>query len=340
MSSKVLLTGGAGYIGSHTYVELVAAGLEVVIVDNFSNARRDVLDRLEIITGAKVTCYEGDVLDAGFLDQVLAENAFDAAVHYAGKKAVGESVENPLDYFRTNCVGFSTLLAALDEADVRRVVFSSTATVYGKPDILPLPENHATRPESPYAENKLICETLLRQLKTSDDRWSYGILRYFNPAGAHPSSLIGEDPNDIPNNLMPYIARVATGDLARLRVFGDDYDTPDGTGVRDYIHVVDLAKGHIQSLRKLIDKDESHIVNLSTGTGYSVLDMLRAYEKACGKTLPYEVTGRRAGDIDGFWGDPTLASNLLGFKAVRDLDDMCQTSWNWVSRKTNSRNRP
>lgn len=334
--AKILLTGGAGYIGSHTYVELISAGYEVVILDNFSNAHLSVLDRLEVITEKAVICLKGDVLDAAFLKDVFAQHSFDAVVHFAAKKAVGESVAEPLDYFHTNCVGFSTLLLAMKHADVRRVVFSSTATVYGVPDILPLPEDHATRPESPYAVNKLVCENLLKQLKTSDDSWSYGILRYFNPAGAHPSALIGEDPNDIPNNLMPYIAKVATGELAMLSVYGDDYDTPDGTGVRDYIHVVDLAKGHVKSLRKLIEEDESHIVNLSTGIGYSVLDMLKSYEKSCGKQLNYKVTARRAGDIDGFWGDPTLASTLLGFKAERGLDDMCETSWNWVSRRKNN----
>ncbi len=335
MSGKVLLTGGAGYIGSHTYVELVEAGFGVTILDNFSNARRDVIDRLEVLTGAPVRLVEADVLDADALDRVFAAHGFDAVVHFAGFKAVGESVERPLDYFHNNCSGFVTLLRAMDRADVRRVVFSSTATVYGQPETLPYPEDHPTRPESPYAANKLICENLLKEARAADDRWSYGILRYFNPAGAHPSALIGEDPNGIPNNLMPYIAKVATGELPRLQVFGDDYDTPDGTGMRDYIHVQDLARGHVQSLKLLIDQDQSHIVNLSTGQGYSVLDMLRAYERACGKTLPYEVVGRRAGDLAAFWGDPARARELLGFQATRDLDDMCATSWAWVSRRRN-----
>ena len=336
MRGKVLLTGGAGYIGSHTYVELVAAGFEAVILDNFANSRRDVLDRLEVITGKPVICYEADVLDRAALDRVFASHAFDAVVHFAGKKAVGESVARPLDYFHTNCTGFSTLLMAMQAAAVRRVVFSSTATVYGKPEVLPYPEDHPTRPESPYAANKLICENLLKQVKAADDRWSYGILRYFNPAGAHPTALIGEDPNDIPNNLMPYIAKVATGELPRLQVFGDDYDTPDGTGVRDYIHVMDLARGHVESLKLLIEQDQSHIVNLSSGIGHSVLDMLHAYERACGKTLPYEVVGRRPGDLDGFWGDPARARELLGFETTRGLDDMCETSWAWVSRLKNT----
>ena len=336
MTGRILLTGGAGYIGSHTYVELVEAGFDVVIIDNFSNSRRDVPNRLELLTGAPVTCYDADILDRGALDHIFCAHDFDAVVHFAGKKAVGESVERPLDYFHTNCTGFSTLLMAMDAANVRRVVFSSTATVYGKPEILPYPEDHPTAPESPYAENKLICENLLRQTKNADDRWSYGILRYFNPAGAHPSALIGEDPNDIPNNLMPYIAKVATGELPELRIFGDDYDTPDGTGVRDYIHIQDLARGHVQSLKLLIEQDQSHIVNLSTGKGASVMDMLHAYERACGKTLPYKVVARRPGDLGAFWGDPSRARELLGFTATRDLDDMCATSWAWVSRRKNS----
>jgi UDP-glucose 4-epimerase len=333
---QILLTGGAGYIGSHTYVELVAAGHEVVIVDNFSNARRDVIDRLETITDAPVTFHVGDVLDKAFLADVFARHDFDAVIHFAAKKAVGESVVKPLAYFETNCTGFSNLLMAMQDAGVFRVVFSSTATVYGEPVALPYTEDHRIAPVSPYAQSKVICETLLEQLKASDDRWSYGVLRYFNPAGAHDSALIGEDPNDIPNNLMPYIAKVATGELPHLNVFGDDYDTPDGTGVRDYIHVVDLAQGHVQSVGKLLDHDDTHVLNLGTGTGYSVFDMLRSYERACGKPLPYEIAPRRAGDIDCFFADPATARDYLGFEATRSLDDMCQSSWNWVSRLRNS----
>lgn len=333
---KILLTGGAGYIGSHTYVELVSAGHDVVILDNFSNARKDVIERLERITDAPVPCYEGDVLDPAFLASVFEAHDFDAVIHFAALKAVGESVQKPLEYFQTNCTGFSNLLMAMRDAGVFRVVFSSTATVYGVPESLPYTEDHRIAPESPYAQTKAICETLLRQLKASDDRWSYGILRYFNPAGAHDSALIGEDPNDIPNNLMPYIAKVATGELPHLNVFGNDYDTPDGTGVRDYIHVVDLAQGHVQSVNKLIDEDDTHTLNLGTGTGYSVFDMLRSYEKACGHTLPYQIGPRRAGDIDCFYADPATARDYLGFEAKRGLDDMCLTSWNWVSRVRNS----
>ncbi len=335
MAQKILLTGGAGYIGSHTYIELAKAGYEIVIIDNFSNSRPDVLDRLELITKAPVTSYEGDVLDKTFLAKVFAEHQFDAVIHFAAKKAVGESVEKPLMYFETNCTGFANLLEAMDAVGCRRVVFSSTATVYGEPEYLPYREEHRIAPVSPYAHSKVICENLLRQLKESNPAWTYGVLRYFNPAGAHDSALIGEDPNDIPNNLMPYIAKVATGELPHLNVFGDDYDTPDGTGVRDYIHVVDLARGHVQSVAKLIDEDDTHIVNLGTGTGYSVFDMLRSYEKACGKELPYQLAPRRAGDIDSFYADPSTARDYLGFEAELGLDDMCKSSWNWVSRQTN-----
>ncbi len=334
--SKILLTGGAGYIGSHTYVELKAAGHDIVIVDNFSNARHDVIDRLAQITDAPVTFHEGDVLDKTFLASVFDQHTIDAVIHFAAKKAVGESVEKPLEYFETNCTGFSNLLMAMKNAGVFRVVFSSTATVYGEPLSLPYTEDHQLAPVSPYAQSKVTCETLLQQLKESDDRWTYGVLRYFNPAGAHDSALIGEDPNDIPNNLMPYIAKVATGELPHLTVFGDDYDTPDGTGVRDYIHVVDLAQGHVQSVGKLIAENDTHVLNLGTGTGYSVFDMLQSYEKACGQKLPYKIGPRRAGDIDCFFADPASARDRLGFEAKRGLDDMCLTSWNWVSRVRNS----
>ncbi|MGH1369927.1 MAG: UDP-glucose 4-epimerase GalE [Maritimibacter sp.] len=336
MSGKILLTGGAGYIGSHTYVELKAAGYDVVIVDNFSNARHDVIDRLEIITNDKVTWFEGDVLDSAFLATVFAAHDFDAVIHFAAKKAVGESVAKPLMYFEVNCTGFAQLLEAMDNAGCRRVVFSSTATVYGEPEFLPYREDHRLAPVSPYAQSKVTCEMLLKHLKESDDSWTYGVLRYFNPAGAHDSALIGEDPNDIPNNLMPYIAKVATGDLQHLTVFGDDYETPDGTGVRDYIHVVDLARGHVQSVAKLINDSDTHTLNLGTGVGYSVMDMLKSYEKACGKKLPYQVGPRRAGDIDCFYADPATARDYLGFEAKRGLDEMCLSSWKWVSRRKNT----
>ena len=336
MADKILLTGGAGYIGSHTYCELVAAGYDVVILDNFSNSRPDVLDRLEVITGAPVVCYTGDVLDHAMLDRIFAEHEIAAVIHFAALKAVGESGEKPLEYIQTNVGGLINMLDAMKAAGVWRLVFSSSATVYGDPEILPIPEDAPRGYTNTYGFTKLVCEQTLEQVGASDARWAFGTLRYFNPVGAHDTGLIGEDPNDIPNNLMPYIAKVATGDLDKLRVFGDDYDTPDGTGVRDYIHVVDLARGHVQSVRLLIEQGESHTVNLGTGTGYSVLDMLHAYERACGHPLAYQISPRRPGDVAASYADPTKAGEVLGFTATRDLDNMCETSWNWVSRLKNS----
>lgn len=335
MAHKILLTGGAGYIGSHTYVELAAAGYEIVILDNFSNARPDVLDRLEIITEAPVTSYTGDVRDRALLDRIFVEHEIAAVVHFAALKAVGESGRMPLEYIQTNVGGLLTLLEAMKAAGVWRLVFSSSATVYGDPEALPIREDAARAYTNTYAYTKLASEQILEQLEAADDPWGFGILRYFNPVGAHDSGLIGEDPNGIPNNLMPFIAKVATGELEKLSVFGNDYNTPDGTGVRDYIHVVDLAKGHVQSLDKLIETGEGHTVNLGTGTGYSVLEMVKAYERACGHALPYAIAPRRPGDIAACYADPALAGELLGFEARRDLDDMCRTSWNWVSRRRN-----
>lgn len=336
MAGKILLTGGAGYIGSHTYCELVEAGFKPVILDNFSNSRPDVLDRLEVITGAPVTCYTGDVLDRDVLDKIFTDHEIAAVVHFAALKAVGESAEKPLDYIQTNVGGLITLLDAMRDAGVWRLVFSSSATVYGQPEVNPVREDAPRTYASTYAFTKLASEQILEQVAAADARWSFGILRYFNPVGAHDTGLIGEDPNGIPNNLMPYIAKVATGELERLSVFGTDYDTPDGTGVRDYIHVVDLARGHVQSLQSLISRDESHTVNIGTGAPYSVFDVLHAFEKACGKDLPYTIAPRRAGDVSIYYADPSRASELLGFRAERDLDNMCETSWNWVSRRTNT----
>jgi len=333
---KILLTGGAGYIGSHTYVALVAAGYDVVILDNFSNARRDVLDRLEMITGHPVTCYEGDVLDAGILRRIFAEHQISAVIHFAAKKAVGESTQIPLEYFQTNGAGLINLLREMLAAGVFRLVFSSSATVYGEAETLPTPEDSPRSFSSPYAFTKLICEQMLEQAAQADKRWAFGILRYFNPAGAHKTGLIGEDPGDIPNNLMPYISKVATGELARLSVFGDDYETPDGTGVRDYIHVEDLAEGHVLSVRALVDTNQCHTVNLGTGQGYSVFDMLASYEKACGHSLPHVVTPRRPGDVPYYIADPSRAKAVLGFSARLGLDEMCETSWNWISRNKNT----
>lgn len=328
---KILLTGGAGYIGSHTYVALVEAGFEVVILDNFSNAKDDVPSRLERITGKPVQVCRGDVLDADVLRQIFADHKIDCVVHFAALKAVGESVEKPLEYIHTNVGGLLNLLREMDDAGVRRIVFSSSATVYGDTDVQPIPEDHPRRFTSPYAYTKIAGEQILEQLQASDGRWAVGVLRYFNPVGAHASALIGEDPEDIPNNLVPYIAKVALGELPKLSVFGDDYDTPDGTGVRDYIHVEDLADGHLRSLQALLATDQSHTVNLGTGQGSSVFDVLRAYAEACGKELPHEIASRRDGDVAVLTARPEKAKAELGFEAKRDLSDMCRSSWAWVS---------
>lgn len=326
--AKILLTGGAGYIGSHTYLALVEAGFEVVILDDFSNAKSDVPARLQDISGSAVDVFEGDVLDRVVLDKIFATHDIDGVVHFAALKAVGESVEKPLKYMQTNVGGLLNLLSAMDSADVRRIVFSSSATVYGDTNVQPIPEDHARTFTSPYAFTKIAGEQILEQL--SDD-WAVGILRYFNPVGAHQSAIIGEDPSDIPNNLVPYIAKVATGELDQLGVFGDDYDTPDGTGVRDYIHVEDLADGHVLSLQSLIETGQSHTVNLGTGEGSSVLDVVRAYSEACGKDLPHKIKPRRDGDVAVLTARPDMAKETLGFEAKRSLADMCKSSWAWVS---------
>ncbi len=329
--ARILLTGGAGYIGSHTYLGLVEAGHEVVILDNFTNARDDVPERLERISGRPATVYRGDVLDRALLDRIFADQAIDGVVHFAALKAVGESVQKPLDYIHTNVGGLLTLLAAMEAAGVRCIVFSSSATVYGDTNIQRIPEDHPRSHTSPYGYTKITGETALEQVAAADARWAVGILRYFNPVGAHRSALIGEDPGDIPNNLMPYIAKVATGELRRINVFGDDYNTPDGTGVRDYIHVEDLAHGHVLSLNALMETGESHAVNLGTGIGSSVLDVIRAYSAACGRDLPYRIVARRQGDVSSVTALPDKARAVLGFEAQKTLDDMCRSSWAWVS---------
>ena len=331
----ILLTGGAGYIGSHTYVALVQAGFHVVILDNFSNARDDVPARLEMITGAPVTVLRGDILHTDMLTRVFAEYDIAAVVHFAARKAVAESVERPIEYFETNISGLLGLLKVMGAAGCRRLVFSSSATVYGVPDETPTPETAARRSENPYGYTKITGEEILEQVAASDPDWAFGILRYFNPAGAHASALIGEDPSDTPNNLMPYIAKVATGDLPHLNVFGDDYPTPDGTGVRDYIHVEDLAHGHVLSLQSLLRTGQSHLVNLGTGQGYSVLEILRAYSAVTGKDLPYVIKGRRAGDVPIYCARTQRATEVLGFKSQKGLDEICSSSWAWVSRRRN-----
>ena len=336
MTATILLTGGAGYIGSHTYVALAARGYSVLILDDFSNAKPDVPDRLARITGAPVRVIRGSVLDRGLLDRIFAETRIDAVVHFAALKAVGESVDRPLAYFETNMGGLTTLLQAMGHAGCHRLVFSSSATVYGIPDDTPTPETAPRRAMNPYGWTKIAGEEMLEQIAKSDPAWAFGILRYFNPAGAHESGLIGEDPSDIPNNLMPYIAKVAAGELPALQVFGDDYPTPDGTGVRDYIHVEDLAHGHVLSLKHLLETGQSHLANLGTGQGYSVLEVLAAYAAASGRALPHEIVARRPGDVPIYCARVERAAEILGFRTRKNLEDMCRSSWQWVSTQTKS----
>ncbi|MEO0356683.1 MAG: UDP-glucose 4-epimerase GalE [Pseudomonadota bacterium] len=330
MTAKILLTGGAGYIGSHTYCALIEAGFDVVMIDDFSNAQTSVLTRLGQITGVnQVQCYEGSVLDRPLLDRIFSEHKIDAVVHFAAFKAVGESTQIPIDYFQTNIGGLLTLLQAMKAANVMRLVFSSSATVYGEPDIVPTPETAPRQYQNPYGYTKIAGEQILEQAAAADP-WAFGILRYFNPVGAHPSGMIGEDPSDIPNNLMPYIAKVATGELPHLNVFGDDYDTRDGTGERDYVHVMDLARGHVLSLQSLLNTNQGHLVNLGTGQAYSVLEMNAAYSQACGKDLPYVIAPRRPGDVPIYQADVSKARDILGFETKYDLQDMCASSWHWI----------
>lgn len=332
MSDMILLTGGAGFIGSHTYTALIEAGYTPIILDDFSNAQRSVPERLQQITGQPMLFEEANILDADALARIFQKYPISAVVHFAARKAVAESVERPLDYFRTNITGLLTLMDAMQAAGIFTLVFSSSATVYGEPEILPIPETAALGYTNPYGHTKLVSEQILAQAAAADPRWTIGILRYFNPVGAHASGLIGEDPGARPNNLMPYVAKVAAGVLPEVQVFGNDYPTPDGTGVRDYIHVSDLAEGHVFSLRALLETNTGHLVNLGTGRGYSVLEMIEAYGRAAGQTLPYRVVGRRPGDVAACYADPTRATNLLGFQAQRGLDEMCVSSWRWVTR--------
>ena len=324
---RILLTGGAGFIGSHTAVEMAQSGHDVVIFDNFSNSDASVLDRLERILGYRLAFEEGDIRDYKRLKEVLERHHIEAVVHFAGLKAVGESVEKPLEYFDNNISGTITLLRAMKDLNIKRIIFSSSATVYGTPQYLPLDENHPLSVTNPYGRTKLQVEEILSDLCASDDQWSAVCLRYFNPIGAHESGLIGENPRGIPNNLLPYVARVAAGQLKAVRVFGNDYDTPDGTGVRDYIHVVDLAKGHVNAAQYSFSHTGWIAINLGTGIGYSVLDIIHAYEKAYGKPIPYEIVARRPGDVASIWANPKRAFELLGWKAQYGLEDMCRHSW-------------
>ena len=331
----VLVTGGAGFIGSHTVVELLNEGKEVVIIDNFSNSKPEVLDAIRKITRKDFKFYEIDYLDKERLEKVFEENEIEAVLNFAGFKAVGESVQKPIEYYTNNISGALVLLDTMKKYNVKTFVFSSSATVYGEPEIIPITEDCKTGgTTNPYGTSKLFIEQILKDIYTSDETWNICILRYFNPVGAHESGLIGEEPQGIPNNLMPYVARVASGTLAELSVFGNDYDTPDGTGVRDYIHVVDLAKGHIKALQKLEKEQKGlYIYNLGTGNGYSVLDMVKAFEKATGKEVKYKIVPRRAGDIATCYADPKKASEELGWEANLGIDEMCKDSWNYINHK-------
>ena len=326
---KGLVTGGAGYIGSHTCVELLNAGHGVVVVDNLLNSKKESLARVEKITGAKIKFYEGDIRDRKLLDKIFNENAIDAVINFAGLKAVGESCQKPLEYYENNIEGMLQLAFAMRDHNVKNLVFSSSATVYGKPKSVPIKEDFPLSTSNPYGSTKLFIEYILKDLYKADPTFNIAILRYFNPVGAHESGLIGEDPKGIPNNLCPYITQVAVGKRKELGVFGNDYNTHDGTGVRDYIHVVDLAKGHVLAVDKLAKNPGLLVVNLGTGHGYSVLDMVKAFEKVTGKPIPYKILPRRAGDIDECYADPSFAYEVLGFKAEKNLDDMCRDAMRW-----------
>ena len=332
---SILVTGGAGFIGSHTAVELLNAGRDIVIIDNFSNSKPEVLDKIREITGKDFKFYEVDYLNRKELEKVFEENKIEAVLNFAGYKAVGESVKKPLEYYENNISGALVLLETMRKYNVKKFIFSSSATVYGEPERIPLTEDcKIGGTTNPYGTTKLFIEQILQDLYKSDNTWDIAILRYFNPVGAHESGLIGEEPQGIPNNLMPYIVRVASGELEQLSIFGNDYNTPDGTGVRDYIHVVDLAKGHIKALEKL-EKENSgiYIYNLGTGVGYSVLDMVKAFEESTGKKVNYKIVERRAGDIATCYSDPTKAKNELHWEATKTLNDMCKDSWKYIQNR-------
>lgn len=331
----VLVTGGAGYIGSHTVIELLENGYEVVVVDNLSNSKETSLERVKKITGKTFKFYENDVCDIDALDNIFKTEKIDSIIHFAGLKAVGESVAKPIEYFDNNLVSTLNLLKVMRKYGCKNLVFSSSATVYGKPKSVPIREDFELSATNPYGRTKLFIEEILRDVHKADASMNIALLRYFNPIGAHKSGLIGEDPNGIPNNLMPYITQVAIGKLPRLRVFGNDYATHDGTGVRDYIHVLDLAHGHLLAIKKLESAPGLVTYNLGTGKGYSVLDMVNAFIKATGRDIPYEIVERRPGDIDECYADPALAEREIGFKAKYDLEEMCADSWRWQSNNPN-----
>lgn len=333
---SVLVTGGAGYIGSHTCLELLSSGYSVVVLDNLSNSSAEALRRVEGLTGKTVTFYEGDIAEAALLDRIFESHAIECCIHFAGFKSVGESVRKPLEYYANNISGTLTLLDAMRRHNVKNIIFSSSATVYGNPETVPIAE---TCPKgvctNPYGWTKSMLEQILTDLHTADGAWNIILLRYFNPIGAHESGRIGEDPNGIPNNLMPYITQVAIGKLEKLGVFGDDYDTPDGTGVRDFIHVVDLAKGHVKAVAKIGESCGLEIYNLGTGIGYSVLDVVHNFEKATGIKIPYEIKPRRAGDVASCYCDPSKAAEELGWRAEKGILEMCADSWRWQSQNPN-----
>ena len=329
---KILVTGGSGYIGSHTVLELLEAGYDTVVLDNLCNSSEESLNRVEQITGKKVTFYKADIRNHEAMDKIFADEKPEAVIHFAGLKAVGESVQKPLMYYDNNIAGTVTLLNVMKEHGCKKIVFSSSATVYGKPASVPIREDFPLSVTNPYGRTKLMIEKILGDVYTADNSWDIILLRYFNPIGAHESGLIGEDPDGIPNNLLPYVAKVAVGRLEKVNVFGDDYDTPDGTGVRDYIHVVDLAKGHVKAIEKIAQNPGLKVYNLGTGNGYSVLDIIHAFSKACGHEIPYVIGPRRAGDIDMCYADPQKAYEELNWKAEYNLDKMCEDTWRWQSQ--------
>ena len=332
---KILVTGGAGYIGSHTVIELMLYGYDVIVIDNLSNSSVHALRRVEDIVGRSLSFIQGDIRDEQLLGNVFLQNEIKAVIHFAGLKAVGESVINPIVYYDNNVAGSLALCNVMRKNNCKILVFSSSATVYGDPDKLPIKENSALRTTNPYGNSKLMVENILRDIQFSDPKWSIGLLRYFNPVGAHQSGKIGEDPRGRPNNLMPFIAQVAAGKCKKLKVFGGDYATKDGTGVRDYIHVIDLAKGHLAALNKLLQSPTLLTVNLGTGHGYSVLEVISAFEVASNRQVPYEVGDRRQGDIAECYADPSHAQNILGWKAALSLHQMCEDAWRWQSNNPN-----
>lgn len=334
MTRKILVTGGTGFIGSHTCLDLIADGYQVLVLDNLSNSQESVLDALEQISGTRPEFIRGDIRDRILLDRIFQEHDIAAVIHFAGLKAVGESVSQPLNYYDNNIAGTVTLMQAMQQAGVRSLVFSSSATVYGDPQQLPIPEDHPLSATNPYGHTKLVLEEIMGNVYRSEPGWRIGLLRYFNPVGAHPSGLIGEAPQGVPNNLMPYVAQVASGQREQVQVFGQDYDTPDGTGVRDYIHVMDLAQGHVAALRYLQENEpELLAVNLGTGRGYSVLEMIQAFARSSGRDIPYTIAPRRPGDIASCWADTRLAREKLNWTADKDIQEMCDDAWRWQASR-------